>query len=90
MRITCIMWLSNPLVSALHTCEEASIIIKSKNHTYSYNNYNIINTYIALMLYHFRYSSVTPTFYQTDLAMRNTADVAGSKPTFNDYRNKLN
>jgi hypothetical protein len=27
-----------------------------------------------------RYSSETPTFYQNDLAMRNTADVKGGKP----------
>jgi hypothetical protein len=28
-----------------------------------------------------KYSSKTPTFYQNDLAMRNTADVANGKPT---------
>jgi hypothetical protein len=27
-----------------------------------------------------RYSSMTPTFHQNDLAMRNTADVTGGKP----------
>jgi hypothetical protein len=43
-----------------------------------------IHTYISLTLYqqrHLRYYSETPTFYQNYLAMSNTADVTGGKPT---------
>jgi hypothetical protein len=47
---------------------------------YGLSNYiKHITCNIPLTLYP-RYSSETPTFYQNDLAVKNTADVTGGKP----------